>query len=97
MDIDEISVDLRLCSKAEAKVKAFADVTVPLGADGVIKISGFSVIQSDDGLPRLGLPSRKGQNRYFETVTPVGKVRSLVERAVMAEYGRVRNSIASEG
>ena len=43
MDTNNVTVDLRLSTKADNKVKAFA--TIPLGSDGLIKISGFSVIQ----------------------------------------------------
>ncbi len=92
MRIEEIAVELRLTDRAaDSKIKALADVTIPLGADGVIRISGFAVLQWEAGSPtRVALPARKGQTRYFETVVPMGKVRSLIEQAVMAEYARAR-------
>ena len=34
MKSDAITVELRLSAKAESKVKAFADITIPLGDDG---------------------------------------------------------------
>jgi DNA-binding cell septation regulator SpoVG len=89
MNIDEINVDLRLLSKTDSKARAFADVTVPAGMDGFIKLSGFVVFQGGKGdVPRVGLPTRKVQERYVESVVLIGKVRGLIEEAVLSEYGR---------
>jgi len=84
-----ISVELRLSTKTDSKVKAFADVTIPLGSDGLVKISGFSVIQRDSELPRVVPPARKGEFRYFDTIALIGKIRSHVDEAVIAEYERL--------
>jgi DNA-binding cell septation regulator SpoVG len=83
-----ISVEVRLSAKTDSKVKAFADVTIPLGSDGLVKISGFSVIQRDLEL-RVVPPARKGEFRYFDTVALIGKIRSHVDEAVIAEYERM--------
>lgn len=88
MDITNLTVDLRLSSKPDSKVKAFADVTIPLGSEGLVKISGFSVIQSDSEPPRVVPPARKGQFRYFDTVALIGQIRRIVDEAVSAEYAR---------
>ncbi len=88
MDTNNVTVDLRLSTKADSKVKAFADVTIPLGSDGLIKISGFSVIQTASEPPRVVPPARKGQFRYFDTVALIGKIRPIVDEAVTAEYQR---------
>ena len=90
MNADSLTVDVRLSNKAESKLKAFADVTVPLGSDGVIKISGFSVIQADSQPPRVVPPARKGEFRYFDTVALIGKIRSIVDEAVLTEYERLK-------
>jgi hypothetical protein len=90
MEISTIAVDLRLSNKAETKLKAFADVTIPLGKEGLVKISGFSVIQSDSEPPRVVPPARKGQFRYFDTVALIGPIRHIVDEAVTAEYERQR-------
>jgi DNA-binding cell septation regulator SpoVG len=89
-DLD-ITVDLRLNgAKGDAgKVKAYADVTISLGADGVVKISGFSIFVGDGGKLRVAPPARKGERRYFDVVTLMGRIHSLVESAVLAEYNRV--------
>jgi hypothetical protein len=88
MNTSNIAVDLRLSGKADSKVKAFADVTIPLGSDGLVKISGFSVIQTDSEPPRVVPPARKGQFRYFDTVALIGQIRHIVDEAVTAEYAR---------
>jgi DNA-binding cell septation regulator SpoVG len=90
MTASDISVELRLSTKTDTKVKAFADVTIPLGSDGLVKVSGFSVIQRNSDPPRVVPPARKGEFRYFDTVALIGKIRSIVDEAVMAEYERVR-------
>ena len=87
METSSVAVDLRLSGKTDSKVKAFADVTIPLGKEGIVKISGFSVIQSDSD-PRVVPPARKGQFRYFDTVALIGPIRHIVDEAVIAEYER---------
>lgn len=62
MNTSNIAVDLRLSTKADSKVKAFADVTIPLGSEGLVKISGFSVIQSDSQPPRVVPPAQRGSS-----------------------------------
>lgn len=88
MNLNNIAVDLRLSSKSDSKVKAFADVTMSLGSEGLLKISGFSVIQSDSAPPRVVPPARKGQFRYFDTIALIGQIRHTVDEAVLAEYAR---------
>ena len=92
MKPDSVTVELRLSTKADAKVKAFADVTIPLGDDGTITMLGFSVLEVDGRPPRLLTPARKGKETWFSTVELTGKIRSIVETAVMAEYERQKNS-----
>ncbi len=89
MIASNISVEVRISTKIDSKLKAFADVTIPLGSDGVIKVSGFSVIQRDSEPARVVPPARKGEFRYFDTVALIGKIRSIVDEAVMAEYERL--------
>ncbi len=88
MKADDISVELRLAHTTNGKVKAFADVTIPLGLDGVITMLGFSVFHADGQRPSVAPPARKGEKRYFEVVTLNGKVRSVVDEAILNEYDR---------
>jgi DNA-binding cell septation regulator SpoVG len=90
MTASNVSVELRLSAKTDSKVKAFADVTIPLGTDGLVKVSGFSVIQRGSDQPRIVPPARKGEFRYFDTVALIGKIRSIVDEAVIAEYERMK-------
>lgn len=88
MTAADIVVDLRPADSGKGKAKAFADVTIPLGADGMMKIQGFSVFQRDGEPMRVAPPARKGSSRYFETVSLIGKVRSVVDAAILAEFER---------
>lgn len=88
MKSEDISIEMRLANGESSKVKAFADVTLPLGADGLIKLSGFSVVQSDGKPLRAVPPARKGNQRYFEVVSLIGKIRPVVDAAILAEYER---------
>jgi hypothetical protein len=88
MKPDSIAVELRLSTKKESKVRAFADVTIPLGDDGTVTILGFSVLESDGRPPRLMAPARKGKQTWFDIIQLNGKIRGLVETAVLVEYAR---------
>jgi DNA-binding cell septation regulator SpoVG len=92
MIASEITVDLRLSGKNGSKPRWHADVTIPLGLDGAVKISGFSVFVTDAGKLWVAPPSRKGEKRWFDVVTLMGKIRTLIEAAVLAEYERLVGS-----
>ena len=96
MKPDSITVDLRLSTKADSKVKAYADVTISLGDDGTITILGFSILDSDGRAARVMPPARKGKQAYFDTVQLNGKIRGLVEAAVFAEYAKKKNSRSNQ-
>jgi len=93
MKSDSVTVDLRLSGKPDSKVKAFADVTVPLGDDGTITMLGFSVLESDGRPARVLAPARKGKQTWFNIVELTGRVRSLVEEAVLKEYERHKSEL----
>lgn len=86
MKVEDISVSVRIVDKSDSKVKAHADVG--LAIDGFLEISGFAVIQSEGGL-RVVPPSRKGKDRYFDMVAIRGKIKGVIEEAVLGEYRRV--------
>jgi DNA-binding cell septation regulator SpoVG len=88
MKLDSIAIDLRLSGKPDGKVRAFADVTIPLGDDGTITVLGFSVLEADGRPARVMAPARKGKQAWFDTVQLNGKIRALVETAVLNEYER---------
>jgi DNA-binding cell septation regulator SpoVG len=88
MKVTDITVEMRLSQKEDSKVKAFADVTIPLGDDGTVTMLGFSVLDSDGRPARVMAPARKGKQAWFETVQLSGKVRHLTDEAVLAEYER---------
>lgn len=88
-----LTVDLRSPgAKVNGRVKAFANVTIPFGADGAITISGFSILCVDGRVLRVVPPGRKGNQQYFDIVTLTGYIRRLVERAILAEYERWKAS-----
>ena len=84
MKADSVTVELRLSAKADSKVKAYADVTIPLGDDGTITALGYSILDHGD----RPAPARKGKQAWFDTVQLSGRIRSLVENAVLSEYER---------
>jgi hypothetical protein len=93
MTTDDITVDLRMNSKLDSKCKAYADVTLTLGSDGVLKIFGYSVFEKEGRSTWIGAPARKGQYTYFPIVQSVGKIESLVSEAVLAAYRRATQQI----
>ncbi len=84
----QIFADVRLASKSDSKIRAHAAVTVSFGADGQIVMEGFSVFHEDGKAPWVAPPARKGERRYFPTITLAGKVRTLIEDAILTEYQR---------
>ena len=92
MDTSAISLNMRLSAKAESKVRAYADVTIALGEAGTITICGVSVLHSEGRPARVMAPARKGNQTWFNTVELAGKIRFLVETAVLAEYERKTSS-----
>ena len=99
MNPDSITVELRLAANASSpKLKAFADVTLPLGELGLLKLCGFSVVQGAENTPpRVVPPARKGEQRYFEIVLLIGKIRKVVDDAVLAEYAKQLGTEGSPG
>ena|SRR5207245_4540149 len=94
MKADSVTVELRLSAKADSKVKAYADVTIPLGDDGTITALGYSILDHGDRPARVMAPARKGKQAWFDTVQLSGRIRSLVENAVLSEYERKRQRIS---
>jgi hypothetical protein len=92
MTVDDITVDLRLNSKTDSKCKAFADVTLLLGGDGVFKILGYSVFEKEGRSSWVAPPARKGTHAFFPVVQLIGKVESLVSEAVLVAYRRAIQS-----
>jgi DNA-binding cell septation regulator SpoVG len=88
MKSDSVTVELRLSTKQDSKVKGFADVTIPLGDDGTITVLGFSVLDGDGRPARVMAPARKGKQAWFDTVQLTGRIRQFVETAILAEYER---------
>jgi hypothetical protein len=86
MKEDSIVVVLRLSTKPDSRTKAFADVTIPLGDDGTLTISGCSVLEMDNRPPRVMMPARKGLKTWFNIVVLTGKIFAMVEAVVLAEY-----------
>ncbi len=88
MKLGDLTVEMRLSSKQDSKVKAFADVTITLGDDGTVTVLGFSVLESEGRPPRVMAPARKGKQAWFDTVQLTGRIRQAVETAVLDEYQR---------
>jgi hypothetical protein len=88
MKPESISIDLRLSMKPDSKIRAFADVTIPLGDDGTITVLGFSVLESEGRPARVMAPARKGKQSWFDTVELTGRIRGFVEAAILSEYER---------
>ena len=66
MKTESLTISLRLSAKRDGKVKAFVDVTIPLGDDGTVTVLGFSVLDGDGRPARVMAPARKGQKAWFE-------------------------------
>jgi hypothetical protein len=85
----EISVEIRLFSKPNSPVKAYADVSLRL-AEGMVFLIGFAVVQKDGKPPFVGFPSKPGtiQGKFFPVVDLQGEVRELVCKEILDAYGK---------
>jgi DNA-binding cell septation regulator SpoVG len=86
---ESIAVDLRPSPKP-GKVKAYADVTVPMPG-GCIRIHGFSVVQLDGKRPFVGMPSRPGSSpgKFFPIVELEGAALEAITTAILEAYDGV--------
>jgi DNA-binding cell septation regulator SpoVG len=92
MTIDDIVVEVQLVTGKE-KLRAHADVLIPLGAPGLIQLLGCSLVeQQGKGLIVL-LPSRRGKTdgQFFDCLRLLGPIRQLVTEAVCREYARLKS------
>ena len=88
MKLGSISVDVRMSTKQDSSVKAFADVTINLGEEGTVTMLGCSILHGQGKPPRLMFPARKGKQAWFDVVQVSGKIRGSIESAALAEYER---------
>ena len=65
---------------------AFADVEISVGAEGVIRISGFCIFRDGGVLP----PAREGKKRSFPIAHLSGPIWERVKVAVLDAYQRRR-------
>src|SRR5205814_7739337 len=96
MKQDDITVEARLSSKQDGKVKSFADVTLPFGSHGVVTLFGFSVLEADGRPARVMAPARKGKQAWFDVVELKGKIRQLVESAILAKYEQLTKEMKND-
>jgi DNA-binding cell septation regulator SpoVG len=93
MSKDEVIVELQPVAGKE-KLRARADVLIPLGSAGLVQLLGCSLVEQRGRAPVVFLPSRKGQKdgQYFDCVRLLGPIRQLVTDAVLAEFERAKKS-----
>ena len=89
MKSDAVTVQLRE-PKPGSKVAAYVDITITLGEDGTCTIHGLFVVEVPGKTTRIMLPARKGTSAWFPIVELTGKVRAVVESAVLSEFSKWR-------
>jgi len=80
------SVDMRIQEKSGSKVRAYADLDVRIGSLGSVRILGVSVYQPGEGPPVVLMPAHRGTHKSFPHVQLMGRIRKIVEGAVLREY-----------
>lgn len=83
----EISVKVRLFTKPDRKVAAFADVVLEL-SEGKIELHSLSVFRPNGKPAWVAPPAAKGEKRFFPYYVLSGEIRKSIESAVLAEYER---------
>jgi len=89
MNKPEINVAIRIFSKPNSLVRAYADVSLGVPG-GTIVLVGFAIIRKEGKPPFVGFPSKPGtiQGKYFPVVDLQGEVRELVCKAILDEYAK---------
>ena len=85
MKIAKITAHVRLQTKIP-NVQAFADVVLDFGEDGLLELSGFSIVQDQQRAPRVVPPANKGKRIYFDVVSTRGKIQRAITTAVLDKY-----------
>jgi stage V sporulation protein G len=90
MQITEIRVSLR--QGDDNKLLAFANVTF----DNAFAVRGIKIIQGTNG-PFIAMPSRKlSDGTYKDIAHPINaETRQMLEKAIIAEYEKVKASGAA--
>ena len=88
MQIQGISVDMRLYYTKDGKRKGNANVLIVLGNDGAIPIEGYSIDLSDEKQPRIYPPCFWQDKKKVELKTPLGRINSEVNSAILQELER---------
>jgi hypothetical protein len=81
-----VIIELRLRENSTSSVKGHADAEIRLGPLGSINILGYSIYCVEAKPPVVLPPAQKGERRSFPHVKLTGKLRELVESAILQEY-----------
>lgn len=84
-----VVVEIRRRESSTSPVKAHADAEIRAGGLGSLHILGFSVYHVDGKAPVVLPPAQKGERRSFPHVKLTGKLRVMVEAAILREYASV--------
>jgi hypothetical protein len=95
MQIQNISVDVRLYYTKDGKRKGNADVLIVLGADGAIPIEGYAIDLSDEKQPRIYPPCYWQDKKKIELKTPLGRINSEINLAILQELERQLETAAA--
>jgi hypothetical protein len=61
-------------------------VVLDFGEDGLLELSGFSVVQDQQRVPRVVPPGNKGKRIYFDIVSTRGNIQRAITTAVLEKY-----------
>lgn len=95
MEIQGISVEVRLFYTKDGKRKGIANVLIVLGNDGAIPIEGYSVDLSDEKQPRIYPPCYWQDKKKVEIKTPLGRINSEINSAIVQELERQLETAAA--
>jgi DNA-binding cell septation regulator SpoVG len=89
---DDLVVEIQLVTGKE-RLRAHADILIPLGAPGLVQVLGCSVVEQQGRGVVVLLPSRRGKTdgQFFDCVRLLGPIRQLVTEAVSREYVRLKD------
>lgn len=83
-----VVAEIQPSTNSNSRVLAYASVTLHFQPAGALTIHGFTIIDSENkGDLAILPPSRKSGDRFFKTVLLSGRLRAIIEQAVLEEYG----------
>lgn len=85
----EIAVKVRMATKPESKIAAYADVTLSF-REGSVQLKSFSIFKPNGKPAWVAAPATKGEKHFFPYIVLTGDIQDQVKTAILTEYEKLQ-------